>query len=152
MKGYKWNDEGIMVPIEVYVVWGCPASGKTTYVKQHMKNGDMVVDLDLIKQALTMKGKTEASDKIVSTAINIRNYLYDLIENRDLECNDVWVVGGLPRSEQRNKLIKKLKAKEIFIEATKEECIERAKKDAERLDKNKQITIINKWFDMYYEY
>ena len=38
--------------MKTIVVCGPPASGKTTYVKQHMIPGDIVVDLDAIIDAI----------------------------------------------------------------------------------------------------
>ena len=37
----------------IYIVWGSPMSGKSTYVKQVMQYGDMVVDLDIIWYAIS---------------------------------------------------------------------------------------------------
>ena len=41
----------------VILVWGPPASGKTTYVKKHMADGDMVIDLDAIKHAISFRDR-----------------------------------------------------------------------------------------------
>lgn len=152
MKGCKFNKDGDLVPIDVYIVWGSPASGKTTYVKEHMEQGDLVVDLDLIKQSLSMAYKTSTTDNLLDIALKIRDGIYESIRERDISCNNVWVVAGLPRKEDRDKLKDYIRATElIHIEATYEECIERANKDPERKDKHKQYEIINKWFEKYYK-
>ena len=54
MKGYKFNDEGEIIKSKITLVWGSPASGKTTYVKNNMKLGDMIIDLDYIKQSISI--------------------------------------------------------------------------------------------------
>ena len=149
-EGYKFNNEGEMIPVTVYLIWGAPASGKTTYVKQHMQDGDMVVDLDLIKQSLSMMSKTDTWDTLLEVVLSIREHLYDLIEKRRVK-SDVWVISGLPERDKREEVIKKIKAdKVIHIKATEKECIERAKNDIERTDKQKQMQIIHKWFNKYY--
>jgi len=53
--GFMFDEGGNVIPkpIKVYIVYGSPASGKTTYVRDHMSDGDMVVDLDMIGQALS---------------------------------------------------------------------------------------------------
>lgn len=38
--------------MEVIIVCGAPASGKTTYVKNNMTIGDLVIDLDAIRCAI----------------------------------------------------------------------------------------------------
>lgn len=39
--------------MQVILVCGPPASGKTTFVRNHMVPGDIVVDLDAIMQAIS---------------------------------------------------------------------------------------------------
>ena len=152
MKGYRFNNTGDMVPIEVTIVWGSPASGKTTYVRKQMEQGDLVVDLDLIKQSISMANKTDAGDNLLEVAMKLRDHLYDQIRNREVEGGNVWVIAGLPKKEEREKLRCYLKAdKLIHIQATYDECISRANGDKERLDKEKQKRIIDKWFDQFYE-
>ncbi len=151
MSRCKFDGEGNLLPMGVNIVWGSPASGKTTYVKKHMEEGDMVVDLDLIKQSISLKTKTECNDNLLSTAIMIREMLYDLIRKREVDCNNVWVVAGLPKQEERDALETHVRATQIiFIEATQEECIARAMNDNERKDKAKQLEVIEKWFKQFY--
>lgn len=139
------------VDIKVSIVWGAPASGKTTYVIKHMDDGDVVVDLDLIKQSLSMQGKTQTGDNFLNLALSIREHIYELIEYREvIKCNRVWVVAGLPKREDREYLFNRLQADNlIHIKATKKECIERADNDSDREDKQLQRMIINKWFRQY---
>ena len=152
MKVYRFNKDGELIPIDVYIVWGSPASGKTTYVKEHMEDGDLVIDLDLIKQSISYKDKTSAGDNLVSLAIGIRDYLYEQIRHRDIDCNTVWVVAGLPMKEDRDKLKDYIRATQmIHIDTDYDECIKRADKDVERKDKGKQYEVIDKWFEMYYK-
>ena len=149
--GYKFDSNGDLITTDVYIVWGCPGSGKTTYVKKHMEHGDMIVDLDLIKQSLSMMDKTGAGDNLLQTALTIRELLYDLISRREVNCNNVWVVSGLPDADERNVLAYRLKTdKLIYIEATKQQCIDRAMNDKDRKDKEIQLKIIDKWFNKFY--
>ena len=113
MKGYKFNDEGEIIKSKITLVWGSPASGKTTYVKNNMKLGDMIIDLDYIKQSISMANKTSADDRLLNTAIKIRELLYDLVSDKDFECNDVWIVAGLPDKNERQNLIDRVKADEV---------------------------------------
>lgn len=150
LNGLRFDENGNVVPQNVYIVWGSPASGKTTYVREHMQLGDLVVDLDLIKQAISMTDKTNASDNLLPIALTLRDTLYLLIQRREIQCDNVWIIAGLPRREQRDALKVRLDAKLVFVQATKEECIERALKDEERTDKDKQLFIIEKLFKQYH--
>jgi len=150
-QGYEFDKEGNIVQTtnNVYIVWGSPGSGKTTYVKSKMNIGDMVVDLDLIKQAISMQGKTQATDNLLDASIKIRDFIYTLIQNREVDTKTIWVVAGLPRREDRQKLKGYLKAELIYIDATIEQCIVRVKADTDRLDKELQVDIVNKWWKQY---
>jgi predicted kinase len=146
---YYFDEDGDMCKkeVRVYIVYGCPGSGKSRYVKEHMNVGDMVVDLDLIAQAIGLQPKAETPDCLVSTAINIRDYVYDLIAMRSIKCESVWIIAGLPKVDEREWLRDKVKADDlIFVDVSKEECIRRVMDDDERVDKNKQVQIIEKWF------
>ena len=33
---------------QVYIIYGSPLSGKTTYVKEHAQKGDLIIDIDNI--------------------------------------------------------------------------------------------------------
>ncbi|MFQ7546283.1 MAG: AAA family ATPase [Turicibacter sp.] len=134
---------------EVYIVHGAPASGKTTYVKQHMQDGDLVVDLDYIKYALTFRGKGELGDNLMPIAFDVRDMLYEKIEARDVDAKNIWIIASLPRKEERHRLATRLNAKLIHCHATVHECIDRAMNDIERVDKELQIKIIDKYFANY---
>lgn len=147
--GYYFDKDGNLKSCKVYIVYGSPASGKTTYVKKHKEYGDLVVDLDLIKQSISMESKTNAPDNLLDIAIDIRECIYKKIENRLFDCKNVWVIGGLPNKKERELLAERLKAELIYISADIYECIERANADIERVDKRLQQQIIEKWFSMY---
>ena len=146
-------DTDIIDTFRVVVVWGSPGSGKTTYVKQRMHAGDMVVDLDYIKQAISMQGKTASISNLMPVALDIREHIYDLISKRDIiQTETVWVVAGLPKHEDREYTRRRLRPNDmVHINSDMERCIEQAMSDAERHDKDIQVKIIRKWFEDYQE-
>ena len=150
MQGLRFNADGEIERTQVFIVYGSPASGKTTYVRKHMQPGDLVVDLDLLKQSISMADKTDASVRLLPIALAMRETLYQLIEQRQIDCDNVWVIGGLPNYDEREALRRRLDAELVFIEATKEQCIERAMNDPERKDKDIQVKVIEKWFKKYF--
>ena len=147
--GVRFDEQGEVVSMRVVIVWGPPASGKTTYVRKHMTVGDLVVDLDLIKQAISMAGKTEAGDNLLPTALRIREMLYQLVARREVGCDTAWIVASLPRRAEREELKLRLRAELVQMRASMQECISRALADPERLDKELQARIIERWFSQY---
>ncbi len=146
---YYYDDDGNMQPFRVYIVWGAPGSGKTTYVRKRMQPGDVVIDLDLIGRALSMADKTDVPRNVERVAYDIRDYLYSRIEQRQLDAKRVWVVAGLPKREQRHEIASKLNAELIFIDSEFNDCYMHILHDDERKDKALQLAIIEKWFKEY---
>lgn len=128
----------------VYLVCGAPASGKTTYVKQHYEPGDFVFDMDVLRQALGAPEKT--ADCFQNLLLAVRRVIYQHIACNSITAKNVWVISGLPDKRLREETAKFLKAKIIFMETSKEECLRRAMNDPERIDKEKQIKIIEGYF------
>ena len=147
------SDADIIDTFRVVVVWGSPGSGKATYVKQHMHAGDMVVDLDYIKQAISLQGKTASISNLMPVALDIREHIYDLISKRDIiKTETVWVVAGLPRHEDREYTRRRLRPNDmVHISSSLECCIEQAMADNERRDKDLQLKIIRKWHEDFTE-
>lgn len=141
--GVWFDDTGRPHKQEIYIVWGSPASGKSTYVNAHKFDTDMVVDLDRIKSAI---GET---DNLIKTAFDIRDFIYSLVEKKQIDCKRIWIVAGLPKRQQRKELQERFNANMIFIDKTYDECIENSLKDSSRTNKLYQEYIIKKWFEDY---
>lgn len=146
---YYYDENGEIQPFRVYLVWGAPGSGKTTHVRKHMQEGDVVIDLDLIGRALSMADKTDVPRNVERIAYDIRDYLYTRIAQRELDAKRVWVIAGLPKRAQRQEVASKLNAELIFIESSFHECYTHILHDDERKDKALQLAIIEKWFRDY---
>ena len=146
--GLCWDESGNLVENKnVYIVWGAPASGKTTYVREHKGKYDIVIDLDYIASALSMRDDVQDKNSdAFFIALDVRNLLYDLIAERKYNFDKVWIVTMLPERDKRIRLQQKLKAELIYINATKEECLFRARIDETRADKQTQYKIIEDYF------
>ena len=147
--GTYFDEQGNLCECKTYIIYGAPASGKSTYVKEHKKEGDLVYDLDLIMQALSMEDKSNIYDNLLDIALGIRDYIYTRIESKTVDSKNIWVIGLLPNQDERNELAERLEAELIYIESTMQECIERINNDNERKNKELQKYLIEKWFAKY---
>lgn len=147
--GIWFDDKGEVHQQERFIVYGAPASGKSTYVRKHKVKGDLILDLDLIKQAISMCDKTSAPDNLINIVLAIRDTVYGLIENSAVDSKHIWIIGALPNKKERTDLAQRLNAQLIFINAEYNECLARANSDTERKDKVKQEWLIKKWFESY---
>ena len=110
---------------EVFIVYGAPCSGKTTYVRENMDDGDLVVDLDAIRSGISLMPMHSPAPSLNKTAFAIRDFLYDQIRIRAGDWTTAWVIGGLPRKDERERLAARLGASLILVEASRDECRDR---------------------------
>ena len=116
------------------------------YVRDNKKEGDLVVDLDLIMQAISMEDKARIANNLLDIAIGIRDYIYKRIEEKTVDSKNMWVIGLLPDKKEREELANRLNAEVIYMYSTIDECLERIKHDNERVDKELHKGLIENWF------
>lgn len=130
----------------VYIVYGSPLSGKTTLVRELMKYGDIVLDIDSLWQAVTLQDKYIKPNNVRFNIFALRDNLLDQIKTRYGQWYDAYIIGGYPDKYERERLAKELGAELIYCESTKEECIERLEKS----NKPKQwLEYIDDWWEKY---
>ncbi len=110
---------------QVYIVWGSPLSGKTTAVRQMMQYGDIVLDMDLLWQALTLQPEYIKPNNVRFNVFAIRDALLDQIKTRYGQWYDAYIIGGYPDKYERQKLAESMGAELVYCESTKDECLKR---------------------------
>ena len=137
----------------VYIVYGPPMSGKTSYVIEHMEEGDLVVDMDSLYQAVTLLPKYHKPDILRYNVFAIRNAIIDNIKTRYGGFRTAWIIGGYARKVEREKLAKDLNANLILMNADRDTCIRRLKdcNDYRAEHKEEWTTYIDNWFEDYRE-
>lgn len=135
---------------KVYYVWGAPCSGKNTFVMNSKGNSDLIVDIDLIWQAVTGGALYEKPDALRSPVFAVRDTLLDMVKTRAGKWERAWVIEGGALKGERERRINALGAEDIFIQADKETCLERLASDPNRAG---YISLwsgyIDKWFDSF---
>lgn len=144
--GVYFDAAGNPQPVKRWLVCGAPASGKTTYVMEHMDHGDLVIDFDLIGQALSLQSKDGLPDNLVETVASVRDHLYQLVETEKVDARNIWIIASLPKQNERELIAERLKAAIIAIDVDYETCQGRAMLDDSRKDKELQKQIITRYF------
>lgn len=149
--GTYFDENGMLCMRNVYIVYGCPRSGKTTYVRNHKEVHDVVIDVDAIIGALQLSDDRYVDNNLQFLALDIRDYLISELEkkNRNFDCKNVWIIGGFPDANQRNELAKRLNAKTIFIECSFEIAEQRAKESNLYNDSKYSAYVVKEWFKKY---
>ena len=129
----------------IYIVYGSPCSGKSTYVKESALKEDLIVDIDKIYQAISVNEAHDKSNRLTSNVFQIRDMLLDAIRTRNGRWINAWIVGGYPLKMDRERLASTLGAELVFIEANKELCLARA----ESSRPNEYKKFIEDWFNRY---
>ncbi len=130
----------------VYLVYGSPLSGKSTYVKDNMDIGDIVVDIDNIWECISYCDRYTKPNRLISNVFSIRDHMIDMIRMRRGKWLTAWVIGGYPLISERERLCRSLGAKEIFIDTPKDECIKRLYESDRPSDWEK---FISDWWETY---
>ena len=133
---------------EVFVVYGPPLAGKTTWVKDIMSEGDLIIDMDNIWQCVSGCDRYIKPNRLKSIVFKLRDSLLESVRYRFGKWNNAYIIGGYPLSSERERLCKELGAREIFLEATKDECMQRLEACEDR-DKSEWAGYIEDWFRRY---
>lgn len=135
---------------KVYLVYGPPMSGKNTFVRQQIKRGDIVVDMDRLYEAMSMLPSYDKPDSLYTNIRSIHNTLIDSIKTRFGKWRNAWVIGGYPDRYKRERLADELGAELIFCECSLEECMRRLQDDSARSHvKVEWEKYIQRWFEKY---
>lgn len=133
---------------KVFLVYGSPLSGKTTWVNNNMSEGDMVVDMDSIWQCISGCDRYIKPNRLKSVVFKVRDSLLDSIKYRYGKWRNAYIIGGYPYQSERERLCKELGAREIFIDVSKDECLNRLQSSEDR-NKEEWEKYIDEWFDRY---
>lgn len=128
----------------VYLVYGAPCSGKTTWVKENADIDDLIVDIDALWGAVCLGGKYDKRNRLKDNVFGLRDLLLDHIRMHVGMWKAAFVIGGYPLRTDRDRLCTMLRAQPILIDTPKEVCMARAEDDRWK-------AYINDWFEAYVE-
>ena len=146
-KRFGYNTGGNRQPQRVYIVYGAPCAGKTTWVAENADTNDIILDIDKLWGAIR-SDKCEDNEKPAALTTNVfalRDHLLDMIRVRRGRWQNAYIIGGYALERERDRVAAQVGAdKLIFIDTPKDVCIQRA------AEKNvKWIEYVQNWFDLY---
>lgn len=112
----------------VYLIYGSPCSGKTTYINEHRKRGDLICDVDYIYSAISGEDVHDAELYTHEVACELHNHLLDIIRDRNGGWKNAYVTSLANTPEKVEEMRKRINADVgIFVDEPFEVCMERAK-------------------------
>lgn len=145
--GYHTTSNQRPVSKQVFIVYGSPCAGKSTWVHDTATEADLIVDLDSIWQMISINNRYDKPAALRSVVFEMRDKLYDIIKYRSGKWHNAYIITGGALKGDRDRLQQRVGADDlIFIDTDHDTCIKRAK-DSGRSDD--WIQYINEWFEKF---
>lgn len=127
---------------KVYIVYGSPCAGKSTWVKDVAYTDDLILDIDSIWEAVCISNRYNKPNRLKANVFNIRDTMLDQIRTRTGMWRNAYVIGGYPLASDRDRLANKLGAELIYINTDKQTCLDRCKNEEWK-------KYVEEWFELY---
>lgn len=127
---------------KIYIVYGSPCSGKSTWVKDNASKDDLIIDMDKIWECISSCDKYNKPNRLKQNVFGVHNTLIEQVNLRVGKWKNAFIVGGYPLLMDRVRLADKLGAELIHIDTDKETCLSRS------ID-NEWNKYINDWWEMF---
>lgn len=134
---------------EIFLVYGSPLAGKTSYVDDVMSPGDLIIDIDNIWQCVSGLTRYTKPQRLNAVVFGIRDYLIDSVKIRRGKWNTAYIIGGYPLISERERICRELGAREIFIDTPKDVCIDRLNTCQDDRNKDEWRKFIDDWWRRY---
>lgn len=128
----------------VHIVTGPPAAGKSTWVREHAKPGDITIDYDALAQALSPELPADVADQqphIVAVIQAARSAAIDEATTGEYQQRDVYIVHAMPDRHAMNRY-RRFGFQVTTIDPGYSECMRRAA--AERTPR--QQAVVDDWY------
>ena len=133
---------------QVFIVYGSPCSGKSTWVSENATANDLIVDLDSIWQMISINNRYEKPAALKSVVFELRDKMYDIIKYRSGKWYTAYVITGGAMKGDRDRLVQRIGADDlIFIDTPYAECIKRCGNRGDKVDE--WISYVNDWFNTF---
>lgn len=130
----------------IYLVYGCPLSGKSTYVKERAGIHDLIIDIDKIYTCISNNPQYIKSGRLYDCMDAVKQSLFDCIKYKRGKWINAFIIGGYPFKGERERLTAEYGAEEIFIDCDKETALQRLATCDDGRDIKEWEKYIDIWF------
>ncbi len=134
---------------QVYLVYGAPLSGKSAFVQQNANEGDLILDINRIWESVSGCPSYIKPPRLNAVVFKVRNTIQDAIRYRLGRWENAYIVGGYPLQAERERIAHEMNAREVFIDASKAECLQRLDGMQDGRNADEWRGYIEDWFRKY---
>lgn len=138
---------GMRCEKQVFLVYGSPMAGKTTWVHENASAGDLIVDMDSIWECISGQPRYVKPNRLKQNAFAIRDALLDMVRTRRGNWLNAYVIGGYALISERERYCRSLGAREIYIDTPKDECL--ARLHGSERDQAEYRKYIDEWWESF---
>lgn len=124
------------------VVCGPPGAGKTTWVRAQRGRGDLVVDVDALFAALTLRERYDKPDALLPAVLDVRDYVIERLW-------PAWVISTNASWRYRQYMRTEFGARVVVLETPAEECLRRIAADPGREGRADWPLLVETWWQSY---
>lgn len=146
---FKKNFKGRLPRREVYLIYGSPCSGKSTYLESVRMHGDLILDIDRIRMCVSGNEQYDIPKGLSPIIFGIRDYMLDAIKVKQGFWDRAYIIGGFPLYAERERIKRMTNAEEIFIDTPKIECMRRLHENPSGRDIEAWERYISEWWERY---
>ena len=134
---------------KVYLITGAPCSGKTTFARDRMEAGDLIVDIDDIWQQISGQPRYTKPNSLKPLVFATRKEQEEQVRMRAGTWRNAFIIRSLPLAMDRKRTAEQLGAEVITIDTPKEECLERLRNNPQGRNVAEYEKYINEYFAMF---
>ena len=133
----------------IYLVYGSPLSGKSTYVKERAGIHDLIIDVDKIYGCISNNPPYMKSGRLYECMDAAKSALLDCIKYKRGKWINAFIIGGYPFKGERERICTEYGAEEIYIDCDKDTALSRLASVQDGRDVKEWTKYINTWYDRY---
>lgn len=130
---------------QVFIVYGSPLAGKTSYVREAMNEGDLIIDMDNIWSCVSGCDRYVKPNRLKAVVFSVRDNLLESVKYRRGKWLNAYIIGGYPYEAERDRLADQLGARLVHIDTPFEVCLERLKACEDRDKKEWEQYLSDYW-------
>ena len=149
----RFNGVSAKVERKVYIIVGASCSGKSTFVRERVQEGDIVLDIDDIWQAISGQPRYVKPNSLKQVVFNLRNQIKEQIKIGAGTWRNAYIIESkLYTPKDRKDEAEKYKqhnVEVIIMEASREECLNRLYNNPNGRNIKAYEGFINEYFDSF---